>query len=285
MSSKRIAKRTVEEVTAPVEVPSKEVKLAPTPIVPTTSTTTTPITPTVVPKYTSESLAKKTVNGLKEICREEGLKVGGNKTELLARLDLFLVNGVPTKGRSGGGGGSKMKTDTVVKRLIELGIPDNHNMCLVVGIRRGFVSLEGDDPLSNVVCTSSCCVCGERFPITINDCVTQTCYPGTDYEDGAESATFACPKCEERQYVTGLCQGHPSYDSGKGHNHCTKCPSGGQCIGDYRNSHCERCGKHYFQGMSGFGCSNCERGRGGGGYRGYGGYGGGRRKGDDCIIS
>ena len=32
-------------------------------------------------------------------------------------------------------------------------------------------------------------------------------------------------------------------DSGKFHNHCTECPDLGKCIGDYREAHCERCGK------------------------------------------
>jgi len=55
-------------------------------------------------------------------------------------------------------------------------------------------------------------------------------------------------------YVTGICSGRPNFDSGKFHNHCTRCPDFGQCIGDYREAHCGRCGGHYFAGLSGFKC-------------------------------
>ena len=55
-------------------------------------------------------------------------------------------------------------------------------------------------------------------------------------------------------YVTGICGGRPNFDSGKFHNHCTRCPDFGQCIGDYREAHCGRCGGHYFAGLSGFKC-------------------------------
>ena len=65
-------------------------------------------------------------------------------------------------------------------------------------------------------------------------------------------------------YVTGLCGGQPSFDSGKFHNHCTDCPDFGTCIGDYREAHCMDCGKHWFSGMSGFPCSHCGGGHGGG---------------------
>ena len=40
------------------------------------------------------------------------------------------------------------------------------------------------------------------------------------------------------------------------------CPGFGQCIGDYREAHCHRCGDHYFAGMSGFRCP-CRGGGGG----------------------
>jgi hypothetical protein len=60
-------------------------------------------------------------------------------------------------------------------------------------------------------------------------------------------------------YVTGLCQGSPSLDSGKFHNHCTQCPEFGVCIGDYREAHCGNCGKHWFCGNSSFPCSWCGR--------------------------
>ena len=41
--------------------------------------------------------------------------------------------------------------------------------------------------------------------------------------------------CEQgRTYVTRICEGKPSFDDGKYHNHCHQCPGFGMCIGDYR---------------------------------------------------
>ena len=54
--------------------------------------------------------------------------------------------------------------------------------------------------------------------------------------------------------MTALCTDKPHFDCGKFHNHCTQCPDFGQCIYDYRNDHCRRCGDHYFAGLSGFSC-------------------------------
>ena len=71
-------------------------------------------------------------------------------------------------------------------------------------------------------------------------------------------------KADGRTYVTRVCEGRPHFDSGKFHNHCTECPGFGICIGDYREAHCDECGKHYFAGLQGFPCP-CQgrrRGRG-----------------------
>ena len=41
--------------------------------------------------------------------------------------------------------------------------------------------------------------------------------------------------CDQgRTYVTRICEGKPSFDDGKYHNHCHQCPGFGMCIGDYR---------------------------------------------------
>ena len=45
-------------------------------------------------------------------------------------------------------------------------------------------------------------------------------------------ATLRCPGEEcGGVYVTRICQGDPTFDSGKFHNHCTECPGFGTCIG------------------------------------------------------
>ena len=98
---------------------------------------------------------------------------------------------------------------------------------------------------------------------TIADVLDQPVYGGHDYEDGGQEGAVQCEDCCG-MYVTGLCNGRPSFDSGKFHNHCVECPDFGQCIGDYREQHCMDCGKHWFAGMSGFACTHCGGGRGGG---------------------
>ena len=68
--------------------------------------------------------------------------------------------------------------------------------------------------------------------------------------------------CGHGMYLSGLCKGEAYLDDGKSHNHCTRCPDFGVCIGDYREAHCSSCGDHYFAGLMGnFFCTNC----GGGG--------------------
>ena len=59
-------------------------------------------------------------------------------------------------------------------------------------------------------------------------------------------------------YVTNMCSGSPTFDSGKFHNHCIQCKKFGTCIGDYRERHCDVCGAHFFAGsMGGFSCQGC----------------------------
>jgi hypothetical protein len=107
-------------------------------------------------------------------------------------------------------------------------------------------------------CPSGCCDHAE-VTITIRDILQQTDYPGTDYEDGAESACVRCPdeSCDTGIYVTDMCTGTPQFDTGKFHNHCKDCPDGGVCMSDYRIAHCVRCGHHTYMGQGGIPCENC----------------------------
>src|SRR5690606_23189294 len=114
-----------------------------------------------------------------------------------------------------------------------------------------------NEPLNNIVLEAKCQSCSEPCRVTVKDILYQPDYAGLDYEEGSEGAPFKCPKCESHSYVTNICAGRAHFDSGKFHNHCTECPGFGQCIGDYREAHCSGCGKHYFQGLSGFSCPNC----------------------------
>jgi hypothetical protein len=114
------------------------------------------------------------------------------------------------------------------------------------------------------------CCCAELV-CTVRAALDQTTYAGLDYEDGGEGGAVMCEDEDcGGNYVTGLCEGDPHFDSGKFHNHCTACPGFGVCIRDYRNAHCHRCGDHYFAGLSGFDCPCRGRGEGRSGYGGYG---------------
>lgn len=138
--------------------------------------------------------------------------------------------------------------------------------CLKAAILHGKIKLlkPKDDPnnefgLDQVLLKGECEACDEELSCTIKDILHQPDYAGMDYEDGCENATLRCPDedCGAGVYVTEICQGSAHLDSGKFHNHCTKCPSFGTCIGDYREAHCRKCGGHYYNG--GFHGGKCHR--------------------------
>lgn len=105
--------------------------------------------------------------------------------------------------------------------------------------------------------------CGHTWHPTLRQLLLQTDYPGTDFEKGRQSTTIICPHmndkgspCQDRIYLTQMCIGMFKVDSGKFHNHCTNCNGLGKCIGDYRISHCDLCGRHW-RGPYGVYCNRC----------------------------
>ena len=108
------------------------------------------------------------------------------------------------------------------------------NRCLLAGIQNGHVKLCTEGGLKQVLHEGSCHGCSARVVCTLEDALDQPCYGGDDYEDGSQEGAVICESCEEGNYITDLCCGKPSFDSGKFHNHCTDCPGFGTCIGDYR---------------------------------------------------
>ena len=137
------------------------------------------------------------------------------------------------------------------------------NACFKKGVLRGHIKLDEGTTLQTIICSGKCICCGQPgLECTIGQVLEQSTYGG-DYEDGAPDGAVQCEDCCG-MYVTGLCDGRAEFDSGKFHNHCTQCSDFGVCIGDYREAHCEDCGKHWFAGMSGFACNHCGGGRGGG---------------------
>ena len=186
----------------------------------------------------------------------------------------------------------RSKFEIVSEKLKALGVMSNEGKgnCARAAIYRGFIKLTGDkSDLDQVVYSGILPNCPHNCSATLRDLLEQPDYAGLDYEDGCENAVVFCDEEESsgrgdcdtgRTYVTGICSGNPEFDSGKFHNHCNACKNFGKCIGDYREAHCSRCGKHYFAGLSGFKCDCMERR----------GFGGGRDDGegsderDDCSI-
>ena len=121
------------------------------------------------------------------------------------------------------------------------------SLCLKSAIQKGLIKIKGEnkeEDLAMVVHSEKHDSCGHTINATLGDLLMQPDYAGTDYEDGSMEATVVCKECEEdeekeegeesRTYVTGLCEGRPSFDCGKFHNHCRACPGFGMCIHDYR---------------------------------------------------
>jgi len=145
--------------------------------------------------------------------------------------------------------------------LEALGVnPKNASFCTKAAIMNGYIKITGVEGDLEQAVVEEEGECGHMIIATLGDLLKQPDYAGLDYEDGCENATVACKECDYgRTYVTSICEGKPSFDCGKFHNHCRLCPGFGQCIGDYREAHCSRCGKHYFRGMTGFSCDNCKK--------------------------
>jgi len=183
--------------------------------------------------------------------------------------------------------GEVLSVEEVNRRLQALGIPlkklkkpeaclawereEKVSKCVRAAIQRGYIELKGEDKeeLNQVIfqCKFPDWTCGHSKDVKLCDVLYQPDYGGDDYEDGSLNATVVCeePDCKRkkeedyghgqgRTYLTNICEGRPSEDSGKFHNHCPECPGFGVCIGDYREAHCHKCNKHYFLGGRGFNC-------------------------------
>jgi len=169
----------------------------------------------------------------------------------------------------------KTKVEKINDQLSAIGIDisgnDRIGNCARAAIYKGFIKLTGDVSDLDQVLLSGELYCGHQCTVTLRSLLRQPDYAGLDYEDGLQEATVFCDlnteannyeECYEgRTYVTSMCEGNPTFDSGKFHNHCVDCKNFGKCIGDYREVHCGMCGKHYFSGLSGFPCP-CEEERG-----------------------
>ena len=184
-------------------------------------------------------------------------------------------SGCTTRGKGKPAG--NLSCAEVDRRLEALGVnAKKASLCVKAAIMKGLIEITGEnqEELKQVVHSEKHEFCGHIIDATLGDLLNQPDYGGDDYENGLGNATVLCKvgNCAEdeekdsylwgRTYVTGLCEGQASFDSGKFHNHCIECPGFGQCIHDYREAHCNNCGKHYFAGNRGFPCSCQPRGSG-----------------------
>ena len=196
------------------------------------------------PNY--ETLGKLNIAEMRKMCADVNLPKTGTREQLRARLVE-----IPTP--KGGARKGALEMERVNQLFRDVGISDPRkvNKCLKAGVLKGFVPLteEGSLDLDHVLLKSGCMCCSKELTCTIRDALYQIEYGGNEYEDGGEHAAIKCTNEEEfdgdgcgGNFITGLCNGQPQFDSGKFHNHCGKCPNFGHCIGDYR-SHCSGKGR------------------------------------------
>lgn len=158
----------------------------------------------------------------------------------------------------------KTKKELVNQKIQKMGVdPEVVSRCVKTAIYKGFIKVKGVPEDLKMVVHSDVGECGHEINATLGDLFDQPDYAGMDYENGLEDATVLCTVegCAEedgsgRTYVTDICIGAPCFDSGKSHNHCKAptCAVFGVCLGDYREAHCDDCGKHYWRGLMGYPC-------------------------------
>ena len=162
--------------------------------------------------------------------------------------------------------GNTKSCHKVERILAVLGVnPKNASRCIKAAIMKGHIDIKGEEGELDMVVHEEMGQCGHMIQAKLGDLLQQPDYVGLFYEDGCENATVICTEseCDEgRTYVTELCKGEGNFNDGKQHNHCTGCPGFGSCIGDYRERHCDSCGKHSFIGLMGpMGESRCDNRR------------------------
>ena len=146
--------------------------------------------------------------------------------------------------------------------------PQRANACLKAALLNGKLAVpkellhakDASSYLNTEIFTAPCYCCGDGSYVCRVRHIIHQDNGGTDVVDWEDDHPFYCNSCEKSAYVSLLCYGEPQFVSEKSHNHCNKCPAFGECIGDYRERHCNSCGKHYYGGAGGiFNCIGCGR--------------------------
>ncbi|XP_033127922.1 uncharacterized protein LOC117125520 [Anneissia japonica] len=121
-----------------------------------------------------KSLQKLSASELKKKCQDGSLKNTGTKHEMVLRLCGFEDP-------------NRMSFKAVNEWLENQGVTNIKGVskCLCAGIQNGFIKINGDDPLNNVVISDECCLCDHKITVTIRDLLYQPDYAGHDFEDGS----------------------------------------------------------------------------------------------------
>ena len=187
-------------------------------------------------KPTYDSLGTKNIAEMRKMCTDANLPKTGTRDQLMARIVDPAAH--QKKVRKGSKAFEMAGVDQLFRDAGE--DPKKINKCLKAGVLNGHVPLteEGTIDLDQVLLKSGCNCCSKELTCTIREALHQIEYGGNEYEDGGESAAIQCRDEDEEgcggNFITGLCNGQFSFDCGKFHNHCTKCPNFGHCLGDYR---------------------------------------------------
>lgn len=193
-------------------------------------------------KTKKQSSASMTVAELKDMCRERGLRVTGNKNELLERLSSG-VNDNNNDASTSQPAAKKAKTNTTTKytagnigkRLEDAGCQwESH--CAAKAIVKGYlrwtgtkeefdqpamVMMKGHTDFTPLLASDPAGECKHKWTPTLRQLLSQPDYAGLDYEDGLENATVFCGECKDKEesegrcYVTRMCQGDFSSNCGK----------------------------------------------------------------------
>eukprot|EP01083_Nonionella_stella_P235005 826828_1 len=98
-----------------------------------------------------------TVKQLKDLCRKQKLKVGGNKTQLIARLlnPPKAEKSAKAKNKSRTGRLSTKRVDNMLKGH-GVNNPQSVSNCLKKGIQRGHVIIDSEEGLDGILIEGSC---------------------------------------------------------------------------------------------------------------------------------
>ncbi|TFJ81536.1 hypothetical protein NSK_006788 [Nannochloropsis salina CCMP1776] len=149
---------------------------------------------------------------------------------------------------------SRTAEDRVNRQLMLAGVmnPEEKSYCLRAGLAKGFYNFKGRvEDLERVIWRGKCInkKCRESQAATVRMLLDQPDNGADHILHKAKGAVVVCSVCEERMYVTRLCEGRPEKDTGKFHHHCKDCGGLGICTRNATNAHCRYCHHHFDTGI------------------------------------